>query len=107
MKDLASRFHPIVDECGLELPDDRASDHIMGVAPVLGRIRIAHPDVGDPRSASETKLAVYNKQLAMRAVVELLGPADFVPAKRVIFYDMDARIGHELQIVFIYAACTD
>ncbi len=83
----AGRLDPVVHEDGLHLRDGRAFDAEVGVAPVVGVLRVAGPFGRDADAAGETDRAVDDQELAVRAVVE---PAEPGPARLVVALDLDA-----------------
>ena len=88
----ATGFHPVVHEVGLELRHDRAFDPEVGVAPMIGGIRVAQPHVRDADAADEADLAIDDEQLAVRAVVDA---ARVVPAQRMVAHDLHAGVLHQ------------
>jgi hypothetical protein len=100
----AGRLPPVVEKRALELGDRGSDDAEVGVAPVLGVLRVTEPLVGDPHAAGEPDVAIDHQQLAVGAVVE---PADRVPARLVVPTELNARILHLLQIRLIDLAAAD
>src|SRR5437773_4230184 len=78
---------PVVHESGLHLSDRRAFEAKLRVAPMLRRVSVALPDIGQSCSADKANFPIDDEQLAMIAVIE---PGQIEPDERVIFFDLDA-----------------
>src|SRR5207253_8707769 len=66
----------------------------MGVAPMIGILRVAVPFVSDADAAGKTDAAIDHEQLPVRAIVELV---ERIPARRVVFFDLDAGLAHGVE----------
>ena len=67
---LAATLHPVVHERKLHLRHDGAFDPRNCLAPVVLRVGVTEPIVGNSHSAGEADLAVDNQHLPVRAMVE-------------------------------------
>ena len=85
---LAGDLDPVVHEHRLHLRHDRAFRAEVRVAPVLGILGVARPDVGDADAAGEAHLAVDDQHLAMRAIVH---SGQVIPGGLVKLPHVDAR----------------
>ena len=54
----AGEFAPVVDEDVLELGDGGAADFVLGIAPVVRGVGMAHPSVGEAGAAGVGKVAI-------------------------------------------------
>src|SRR5438132_5481868 len=78
---LAAALQPVVHERKLQLGDGRSFDADHGLAPVILRVRIAEPYVGDSDTAGKPDCPIDDHQLAMRPMIH---SRDRVPAQWVI-----------------------
>ena len=67
-------------------------------------LRVAVPLVGDAHPAGEADASIDDQQLAVSAVVELV---ECVPARWMVFFDLDSRVAHGIQKAAVDLAATD
>jgi hypothetical protein len=65
-----SSLNPVVEECCLELRNNRPFDQNVHITPVVGAPSVSGPFISIPAAAGETDLSVDNEHLAMSAIVE-------------------------------------
>src|SRR5439155_25431940 len=98
-QELATAFYPVVHERELHLRHCRTFDADHGFAPVILRVGVTEPFVGDSNAAGESNRTVDHHELAMRAVID---SRDRVPAQGVVpleinavaAEEVDERLGH-------------
>src|SRR4030095_1166705 len=73
----ARGLNPVVQEGRLHLRNGETPELVMRIAPVLGGGGVAAPVVGNAGATGEADAAVYDQQLAVRAIVDA---AQAVPA---------------------------
>ena len=96
VEDFAASLQPVAHETSLQLGDDRSGHFVMIVTPMLRRIGIASPKIGDPCTADERRPAVHDEQFSVRAVVVTPGVR---PKTGMIFDDLRAG-SFELLTIF-------
>ena len=101
---LAGDLDPVVHEHGLHLRDHRPFGPKVRVAPVLGILGIAAPDVGDADTAGEPDRAVDDEHLAVRAVVH---PVEVVPDGLVELADADSGVDHRRELIGVELAAAE
>jgi hypothetical protein len=90
-EDVAGGLQPVLGERALQPAHDRPADAHVGVAPVIGVLRVPGPLVGDADAADEAGAAVDDAELAMCAVVQA---ADRVGLGRAEDREVRARVAH-------------
>lgn len=81
-------LHPVVHERRLHLPHRRAVDVIMRFPPVIRRVGVAQPGIGDTHTIREALPAIDYQQLAVRPLAHVRQ----VPRMQVI--GMPSSFGH-------------
>src|SRR5690606_26670155 len=74
------------------------------VAPVLGVLRLAGPQVGDAHAAGEPDPPVHHQQLAVGAIVHA---TQVVPVERTVTLDLDPGVFHLVQQRLIHLDTAD
>ena len=95
LQEHASGRHPMLDERGLHLRDDRADDPEVAVPPVVGILGIAVPLVRDAHAARESDSSVDDQEFAVRPVVDAI---EAVPMEWLILLHLDATRAHGVQL---------
>src|SRR5579871_4341196 len=99
MQDIAGGLDPVVEECGLHLPDHRTLHAKVHVAPVIRVLGMALPLIRDPDPAGEADVTVAYEHFAVGAIIDA---ARVIPSQWVVSLHLDTGTAHPLHQLAIY-----
>src|SRR5437870_2979684 len=102
MQQHAASLKPVIHKDRLQLRHDRTFNTVVSIAPMLRRLAVAGPLIGNSHAADESGRAIYDEKLSVSAVVVA---AQVPPEQSMVLLGLNPGAFHERKVLLSHFVC--